>query len=80
MKALENLARLCAILAGLLLTVITLMTCTSLIGRNFLGTTLVGDFDVVGGVEQDVGGLEVVVDNRRRLAVQIQQSVQHLTF
>ena len=48
MKTLETLARLCAVLAGVLLTVITLMTCASLIGRNTVGTTLVGDFELTG--------------------------------
>ena len=48
MKALETLAKLCAILAGLLLTVITLMTCASLIGRNTLGITITGDFELTG--------------------------------
>ncbi len=48
MKLLEPLAKLCAILAGVLLTVITLMTCASLIGRNTTGATLVGDFELTG--------------------------------
>ncbi|NQW94651.1 MAG: TRAP transporter small permease [Polaromonas sp.] len=48
MKVLENLAKFCAILAGLLLTVITLMTCASLIGRNTLGITITGDFELTG--------------------------------
>ncbi len=48
MKLLESLAKLCAVLAGVLLTVITLMTCVSLIGRNTTGTTLVGDFELTG--------------------------------
>lgn len=48
MRALENLAKLCAILAGVLLTVITLMTCVSLIGRNLFGATLAGDFELTG--------------------------------
>ena len=48
MKVLENLARICAILAGLMLTVITLMTCASLIGRNTLGITITGDFELTG--------------------------------
>jgi TRAP-type C4-dicarboxylate transport system permease small subunit len=47
-RALENLAKLCAILAGVLLTVITLMTCVSLIGRNLFGATLAGDFELTG--------------------------------
>ena len=48
MKVLENLARVCAVLAGVLLTLITLMTCVSLIGRNTTGWTLVGDFELSG--------------------------------
>ncbi len=48
MRTLERLAKLCAILAGVLLTVITLMTCVSLIGRNTTGATLVGDFELTG--------------------------------
>ncbi len=48
MRVLESLARLCAVLAGVLLTIITLMTCVSLIGRNTIGTTLVGDFELTG--------------------------------
>ena len=48
MKTLETLSKFCAILAGLLLTVITLMTCASLIGRNTLGITITGDFELTG--------------------------------
>ena len=48
MKILSVLAKLCAILAGLLLTVITLMTCASLIGRNTIGVTITGDFELTG--------------------------------
>lgn len=48
MKLLGNLAKLCAVLAGLLLTVITLMTCISVIGRNTTGVTLAGDFELTG--------------------------------
>jgi TRAP-type C4-dicarboxylate transport system permease small subunit len=47
-RLLESLARLCAIVAGALLTVITLMTCASLIGRNTTGWTIVGDFELSG--------------------------------
>lgn len=46
MKILASLARICAVLAGLLLTVITLMTCASLIGRNTIGVTVTGDFEL----------------------------------
>lgn len=45
---LERLARLCAVLAGVLLTAITLMTCASLVGRNTTGWTVVGDFELTG--------------------------------
>ncbi len=48
MSTLEQLARLCAVLAGVLLTVITLMTCASLVGRNTTGWTIVGDFELSG--------------------------------
>jgi len=48
LKILENLAKTCAVLAGVLLTVITLMTCVSLIGRNTTGWTIVGDFELSG--------------------------------
>ena len=52
MRVLEPLAKLCAILAGVLLTGITLMTCGSLIGRNTTGDSIVGAFEltaVAGG-------------------------------
>lgn len=48
MTQLDRLARLCAVLAGVLLTVITLMTCASLVGRNTTGWTVVGDFELTG--------------------------------
>jgi TRAP-type C4-dicarboxylate transport system permease small subunit len=48
LKVLEMLAKACAVLAGVLLTVITLMTCVSLIGRNTVGWTIVGDFELTG--------------------------------
>ena len=48
MPLLDPLARLCAVLAGVLLTAITLMTCASLVGRNTTGWTVVGDFELTG--------------------------------
>ena len=48
MKLLANLAKLCAILAGLLLIFITLMTCISIVGRDLVGKTIVGDFELSG--------------------------------
>lgn len=50
MKALEALAKFYAILGGILLTAITLLTCFSLIGRNTFGITLAGDFELTGVV------------------------------
>lgn len=47
-RSLELLAKLCAIAAGVLLTVVTLMTCVSLLGRNLVGMTIVGDFELSG--------------------------------
>jgi TRAP-type C4-dicarboxylate transport system permease small subunit len=46
LKLLDTLARLCAVLAGVLLTAITLLTCVSLVGRNTTGWTIVGDFEL----------------------------------
>jgi len=48
MKALEQMAKVCAIAAGILMTVITLMTCASLASRNLIGLTLAGDFELTG--------------------------------
>lgn len=46
LKLLSFLAQACAVLAGVLLTAITLVTCLSLIGRNTTGQTLVGDYEL----------------------------------
>jgi TRAP-type C4-dicarboxylate transport system permease small subunit len=48
LKTLDLLAKACAIAAGVLLTLITLMTCVSVIGRNTTGWTIVGDFELTG--------------------------------
>ncbi len=48
MQWLKAGAQACAIAAGLLLTVITLMTCASVIGRNTTGWTITGDFELSG--------------------------------
>jgi TRAP-type C4-dicarboxylate transport system permease small subunit len=47
-KTLKLLAKICAILAGLLLVFITLMTVISVIGRDTIGKTIVGDFELSG--------------------------------
>ena len=46
MKLLPILARLCAVLAGLLMTAITLVTCGNLILRNTTGDSLPGAFEL----------------------------------
>ncbi len=48
MRVLEILAKACAVLAGVLLTLITLMTVVSVVGRNTTGWTIVGDFELSG--------------------------------
>lgn len=48
MKALAIMAKLCAVAAGVLLVFITLMTSINLIGRNTIGWTIVGDFELTG--------------------------------
>jgi TRAP-type C4-dicarboxylate transport system permease small subunit len=45
---LERIARLCSVLGGLVMTALMLMTCYSLIGRNFFDTALIGDFELTG--------------------------------
>lgn len=48
MQFMVALARVFAILAGVLLTFITLMTCASIIGREFFGSSILGDFELSG--------------------------------
>jgi TRAP-type C4-dicarboxylate transport system permease small subunit len=43
---LDKLARACAVLAGVLLALITLLTCASVVGRNLLDTAMAGDFEL----------------------------------
>lgn len=47
-NSLERVARLCSILGGLIMIGLTLMTCYSLIGRNFFNSALIGDFELTG--------------------------------
>jgi TRAP-type C4-dicarboxylate transport system permease small subunit len=46
LNLLHTLAKACAVLSGVLLVVITMMTCASVIGRNTTGWTIVGDFEL----------------------------------
>lgn len=48
MKTLDILAKLCAILAGVLLTGITLLTCGNLIARNLTDSSMAGAFELTG--------------------------------
>ena len=44
---LERLARVCALLAGALVAFMVVLTCLSIIGRETVGRTLTGDFELV---------------------------------
>ena len=46
MKLLSFLAQACAVLAGIILTGVTLVTCASVAGRNTTGWTLLGDYEL----------------------------------
>lgn len=48
MKILGTLAKFCAIVAGLLMVFITIMTVTSVIGRDTIGKAITGDFELSG--------------------------------
>ena len=48
MSPLEKLANLCALASGVLMSLIVLLTCTSIVGRELIGSTVVGDFELVG--------------------------------
>jgi TRAP-type C4-dicarboxylate transport system permease small subunit len=48
MKLLGQLAKFCAIVAGLLMVFITLMTVVSVIGRDTIGKAITGDFELSG--------------------------------
>lgn len=45
---LQKLAHLCALLAGILLALITILTCISVIGRNGFDAAFIGDFELTG--------------------------------
>ena len=46
-QLLNSLAAACAVLAGIILTGITLLTVVSVIGRDFFGKAITGDFELV---------------------------------
>ena len=48
MYLLEKFAKFFAIVAGVLLVFITLMTCISIVGRDTIGKSIVGDFELSG--------------------------------
>jgi len=45
---LERLARICALLAGALIAFMVGLTCLSILGRETVGRTITGDFELVG--------------------------------
>jgi TRAP-type C4-dicarboxylate transport system permease small subunit len=45
---LKALAKACSIIGGLVLTALMLMTCYSVVGRNFFEKALIGDFELTG--------------------------------
>jgi TRAP-type C4-dicarboxylate transport system permease small subunit len=47
-KSISSLAKLCAILAGVLMTFITMLTCISILGRELAGKPITGDFELSG--------------------------------
>jgi TRAP-type C4-dicarboxylate transport system permease small subunit len=47
LRVLESLAKLCALLAGALVAMMVVVTCGSIIGRETVGHTLTGDFELV---------------------------------
>ena len=49
-KLLAGLARVCALLGGVFMVAIMLITCASVIGRELMDHALVGDFELVGVV------------------------------
>lgn len=63
---LERLARLCALLAALLLVLIIAVSSGSIIGRETIGLTLTGDFELVGLATGAVVGLFMPLAQLRR--------------
>jgi TRAP-type C4-dicarboxylate transport system permease small subunit len=63
---LERLARLSAFLAALVLIFIVVVTCGSIIGRETVGRTLTGDFELVGLATGAVVGLFMPLAQLRR--------------
>lgn len=47
MRLFETLSKFSAILAGVLMALITMLTCASILGRELLGKTVPGDFELV---------------------------------
>jgi TRAP-type C4-dicarboxylate transport system permease small subunit len=48
MRLLEGLAKFCAILAGVVMVGITLLTCASVVGRSLFEKAINGDFELAG--------------------------------
>lgn len=48
MRVLEILAKACALAAGALVAAMVILSCGSIIGRETIGKTITGDFELVG--------------------------------
>jgi TRAP-type C4-dicarboxylate transport system permease small subunit len=48
LRVLEILAKACALAAGALVALMVVITCGSIVGRETVGRTLTGDFELVG--------------------------------
>ncbi len=48
MNFLKPIAKGCSITGGLIITALMLMTCYSVVGRNFFSSPLIGDFELTG--------------------------------
>ena len=63
---LERLARACALLAGALICFMVALACASIIGRETIGRTITGDFELVGLATGAAVGLFMPLAQLRR--------------
>ena len=63
---LERLARACALLAGALICFMVALACGSIIGRETIGRTITGDFELVGLATGAAVGLFMPLAQLRR--------------
>ena len=63
---LDRLARLCALLAGALVAFMVALSCVSIFGRETIGRTVTGDFELVGLATGAAVGLFMPLAQLRR--------------